>query len=156
MTSKVPKGIHFFNDDILSLMAYKFSSIVFSNRLLCAALKRSDCVANFSRLSSAFLCVSLALSAWLWRSSVNRRMVISRSCSALRSSRDYGCISTASTVPTKRSSGYWRISKLALRGTRPQRSDHGDDARVSHALPGQAQHQRIELGRPKAAVGFTT
>ena len=77
------------------------ASISSSSRLRCWALKRSDCAANFMRLSSAFSWMSLALIAWLWRSSVSRRVVISRNCSALRSSRDCGCINMADSVPRK-------------------------------------------------------
>jgi hypothetical protein len=35
-----------------------------------------------------------------------------------------------------------------------QTSDHGDDARVSHALPGQAQHQGVELGGLQLPLGL--
>jgi hypothetical protein len=45
---------------ISSLTACRSSSSVSSNRLFCAALKRSDCAANFRHLSSAFSYVSLS------------------------------------------------------------------------------------------------
>ena len=56
----------------------------------------------------------------------------------------------------------WRNSKLVLRcrsqflHSLPRRSDHGDDACFSKALPGQTQHQGVKLNLLQAAVGFTT
>ena len=52
----------------------------------CSALKASDFAANFSRLSTAISCVSMSISAVLWRSSLSSNRTVWRNCVSLRAS----------------------------------------------------------------------
>ena len=49
------------------------------------------------------------------------------------------------SVPVRAGQDHWRISRLPVANPHIEDSDHGDGALRAHALPGQAQHQRIEL-----------
>jgi hypothetical protein len=67
-------------------------SSVSSSRLFCSALKRSLLAANFSRLSMAFSCVSLSMTACL--KALGARRAASRSCWASSVSSESAAITS--------------------------------------------------------------